>query len=77
MTKNFTAIIEKDPESGMYVGIVPHLTGAHTYAATLDELQVRLAEVIALCLEEMEPEEIAALPVFAGITQIEVPVCQN
>ena len=74
MTKNFTAMIEKDPESGMYVGVVPHLTGAHTYAATIDELQIRLAEVIALCLEEMEPEEIAALPVFAGITQVEVAV---
>jgi predicted RNase H-like HicB family nuclease len=74
MTKNFTAMIEKDPESGMYVGIVPHLTGAHTYAATMDELQIRLAEVIALCLEEMAPEDIAALPVFAGITQVEVAV---
>jgi len=41
----------------MYVGIVPHLTGVHTYAATLDELQVRLAEVITLCLVEMETSE--------------------
>jgi predicted RNase H-like HicB family nuclease len=57
MTKNFTAIIEKDPESGMYVGLVPHLTGAHTYAATIDELQTRLAEVITLCFEEMVPHE--------------------
>ena len=74
MRKNFTAMIERDSESGMYVGIVPHLIGAHTYAATIDELQVRLAEVIALCLEEMEPDEIASLPVFTGIAQIEVPV---
>ena len=74
MMKSFAAIIERDLESGMYVGVVPHLIGAHTYAATIDELQIRLAEVITLCLEEMEPEEIASLPVFTGITQIEVPV---
>jgi predicted RNase H-like HicB family nuclease len=49
----FTAYIEKDTESGMYIGIVPVLTGAHTYAETIDELQVRLKEVVELCLEEM------------------------
>ena len=53
MTHNFTAFIEKDPESGLYVGSVPNLPGAHTYAETIDELRVRLAEVISLCLEEM------------------------
>jgi predicted RNase H-like HicB family nuclease len=50
----FTAYIEKDVESGMYIGIVPTLTGAHTYAETIDELQIRLKEVVELCLEEME-----------------------
>jgi predicted RNase H-like HicB family nuclease len=39
MTKNFTAFIEKDEENGMYIGIVPHLTGAHNYAATIDEFK--------------------------------------
>ena len=55
MSVNFTAFIEKDPESGLYVGSVPNLSGAHTYAETIDELQVRLVEVISLCLEEMQP----------------------
>lgn len=74
MTLNFTAFIEKDPESGMYVGTVPNLPGAHTFAETIDDLQTKLVEVITLCLEEMDQEEIATLPVFTGITQIEVAV---
>ncbi len=74
MTLNFTAFIEKDPESGMYVGTVPNLPGAHTFAETIDDLQVKLAEVITLCLAEMDRDEIVALPVFSGITQVEVAV---
>jgi predicted RNase H-like HicB family nuclease len=74
MTLNFTAYIEKDPESGMYVGTVPTLPGAHTFAETLDDLRGKLVEVITLCLEEMNHDEVAALPVFAGITQVEVAV---
>lgn len=74
MTLNFTAFIEKDPESGMYVGTVPNLPGAHTFAETIDDLQLKLSEVITLCLEDMDRDEIAALPVFAGITQVEVAV---
>jgi predicted RNase H-like HicB family nuclease len=74
MILNFTAYIEKDTESGMYVGTVPTLPGAHTFAETIDDLRSKLVEVIELCLEEMEPVEIAALPVFTGITQVEVAV---
>ena len=46
--------IEKDPETGLYVGFVPGIPGAHTQAETLDELQINLKEVIELCLEEKE-----------------------
>jgi predicted RNase H-like HicB family nuclease len=74
MTMNFTAYIEKDSESNMYVGTVPNLPGAHTFAETLDDLRGKLVEVVTLCLEEMGQEEIMSLPVFAGITQIEVAV---
>ena len=74
MTLSFTAFIEKDTESGMYVGTVPNLPGAHTFAETIDDLQSKLAEVITLCLEEMDRKEIASLPVFAGITQVEVAI---
>ena len=74
MALNFTAYIEKDPESGMYVGTVPTLPGAHTFAETIDDLRGKLVEVITLCLEEMDQEEIITLPVFTGITQVELAV---
>lgn len=48
----FTAYIERDPETGLYVGIVPGIPGAHTYAKSLDELSANLKEVVELCLEE-------------------------
>lgn len=52
-----TSYIEKDHESGMYIGIVPSVAGAHTQAESLDELQKNLKEVVELCLQEMDPEE--------------------
>lgn len=67
-----TAYIEKDSETGLYVAIVPGISGAHTQAETLDELQENLTEVLELCLEEMEPEVKQDLPQFVGIQQIEV-----
>jgi predicted RNase H-like HicB family nuclease len=67
-----TAYIEKDPETGLYVAIVPGISGAHTQAETLDELQENLKEVLELCLEEMEPENKQYLPQFVGIQQVEV-----
>jgi len=69
--KTFTAYVELDTETGLYVGIVPGIPGAHTQAATLDELQLNLKEVLELCLEEYKgPNE--NLPKFVGLQQIEV-----
>lgn len=70
----FTAQIEKDKETGLYVGTVPNLPGAHTQGATLDELQSNLKEVIELCLEELEEDEIKELSEFVGFQQISVAV---
>ncbi|MDI6816947.1 MAG: type II toxin-antitoxin system HicB family antitoxin [Actinomycetota bacterium] len=70
--RKITAYIEKDPETGMYVAIVPGISGAHTQAKTLDELQKNLKEVIELCLEEMSPEDREKLPEFVGVQQVEV-----
>jgi predicted RNase H-like HicB family nuclease len=67
-----TGYIERDPETGLYVAIVPGIPGAHTQAETLDELQKNLKEVVELCLEEMDPEAKKQLPEFVGIQQIEV-----
>ena len=72
--QKITAYIEKDPDTGFYVGIVPGIPGAHTQAETLDELQQNLKEVIELCLEEMALEAKQQLPEFIGIQQIEVSI---
>ena len=74
MKSKIVAYIEKDVDSGMYIAIVPGIPGAHTQAETLDELQVKLKEVIELCLEEMDPDERNSLPEFVGVQQIEVAV---
>ena len=74
MNRNYTAYIERDAESGMYIGSVPGIIGARTFAETIDELQIKLKEVISLCLEIMNDEDIEKLPIFAGISQIEVAV---
>lgn len=50
--RTLTAYIEKDPETGLYVAVVPQILGAHTQAETLDELQKNLKEVVELCLEK-------------------------
>ncbi len=71
---SFTAQIEKDKETRLYVGIVPNLPGAYTQAASLDELQVNLKEVIELCLEELSPDELNNLSEFVGFQQISVAV---
>ena len=73
-TSKLTAYIEKDPETGLYVGIVPDIPGAHTQAETLDELNKNLKEVLELCLEEMSSEEVKLIPEFIGIQNIEVTI---
>ncbi len=68
--KIFTAYVEWDPQTELYVGIVPGIQGAHTQAATLDELRQNLKEVLELCFEEQAVE----VPQFVGIQQIEIEV---
>jgi predicted RNase H-like HicB family nuclease len=68
--KTFTAYVEWDPDTKLYVGIVPGIPGAHTQAATLDELQQNLKEVLELCLDEYRGRT-EDLPRFVGIQQIE------
>ncbi len=71
--KTFTAYVEWDPETKLYVGVVPGLPGAHTQGATLDELQKNLKEVLELCLEEYK-DSTDDLPIFVGLQQVEVAV---
>lgn len=55
--KTYTAIIEKCNDTGMFVGYIPGLPGAHTQAESLDELQRNLREVIELALSEGKPNQ--------------------
>jgi predicted RNase H-like HicB family nuclease len=54
--RQFEAIVERDPETGLYVGYIPGWPGAHSQAASLDELAGNLEEVIAMLLEDGEPK---------------------
>lgn len=56
MKRAFTAVIERDSETGLYVGFVPGFAGAHSQGATLDELNANLKEVVEMLLEDGEPE---------------------
>ena len=73
--RTFTAYIEWDPETELYVGIVPGVPGAHTQGATLDELHANLKEVLELCLEEArDAGDTNDYPQFFGLQQIEIAV---
>ncbi len=53
--RSFNAVIEKCPDTGLYVGYVPGFPGAHSQGATLDEFDQNLREVVAMLLEDGEP----------------------
>jgi predicted RNase H-like HicB family nuclease len=53
--RTYTAVVERDPATGLYVGHVPGFPGAHSQGATLDELRGNLEEVVAMLLEDGEP----------------------
>ncbi len=68
--KRYTAVIEQCPDTGIYVGYVPGFPGAHSQAASLDELNANLKEVIEMLLEEGEPKLEGQ---FVGTQTVTVP----
>ena len=52
---NYTAVVERCSDTGLFVGYVPGFPGAHSQAPTLDELNRNLREVIEMLLEDGEP----------------------
>ena len=66
---SYTAVVEHDRETNLYVGFVPGLPGAHSQGATLDELQQNLREVLAMLLEDGRAE---AESDFVGTQAIQV-----
>jgi predicted RNase H-like HicB family nuclease len=53
--RNYTAVIERDSDTGLFVGYVPGWPGAHSQGGTIDELLAHLAEVVEMLLEDGEP----------------------
>ena len=67
--KHYTAVVERDAETGLYVGYVPGFPGAHSQAETLDDLNRNLREVIGMLLEDGEP---TLDTVFVGIQTVQL-----
>ena len=67
--KIFTAIVERDLDTNLYVGYVPGFPGAHSQGETLDELHENLHEVIEMLLEDAE---VVFKTEFLGTQQIVV-----
>jgi len=67
--RTFNVVVERDPDTGTYVGYVPGWPGAHTQGDTLDELQVNLKEVLAMLLEDGDPKLQSE---FIGVQTIKV-----
>ncbi len=67
--RKYTAVIERCPDTGLYVGFVPGFPGAHSQGSTMDELRENLKEVVAMLLEDGEP---ILETEFVGIQEVEV-----
>ncbi|BAZ52202.1 hypothetical protein NIES4103_48610 [Nostoc sp. NIES-4103] len=68
--RTFTAIVERDSDTNLYVGYVPGFPGAHSQGETLDELHENLREVIEMLLED---ENLDFITEFIGTQQIVIP----
>ena len=53
--RTYTVVVERDADTGLYVGHVPGWPGAHSQGATVDELLANLKEVVEMLLEDGEP----------------------
>ncbi len=69
MAKTYTAVVERCPDTELYVGYVPGFPGAHSQAGTLDELNENLREVIELLSED---GEVKLEGQFVGTQQVTV-----
>ena len=54
-TYTYTAVVERCPDTGLYIGYVPGFPGAHSQGETLEELNCNLKEVISMILDDGEP----------------------
>ena len=54
--QTYTAVVGKCPQTGLFVGHIHGFIGAHSQGATRDELHENLREVVAMLLEDGEPQ---------------------
>ncbi len=78
--KQYTAVVERDADTGLYVGYVPGFPGAYT-AASLDELNANLREVVAMLLEDgdqpLEGEFVGIQTVRVAQTAAKLPAADR
>ncbi len=67
--REFSVVIQRDPDTGILVGHVPGWPGAHSQAESVDELEANLREVIEMLLEDGEPKLESE---FVGLKTIKV-----
>jgi predicted RNase H-like HicB family nuclease len=67
--RSFNVVVERDPDTGLFVGHVPGWPGAHSQGETLDELHANLREVIGMLLEDGEPHLESE---FVGVQTVKV-----
>jgi predicted RNase H-like HicB family nuclease len=67
--KTYDVVIERDADTGLFVGYVPGWPGAHTQGEDVDEVQQNLHEVLAMLLEDGEPQLESE---FVGVRKIQV-----
>ena len=70
MTRSFTIVVERDPESRWLVGEVVELPGCYSQATDLPSLEAGMQEAIRAYLCTADPEE--PLPDFVGTWRVEV-----
>jgi len=74
MPREFTVIIERDPESGWLVGSVAELPGCFTQAPDLATLESNMQEAIQVYLETLDEQEAEGpFPSFVGLERVVVP----
>jgi predicted RNase H-like HicB family nuclease len=67
--RSYSFVVERDPDTSLFVGYVPGWPGAHSQGASLDELHENLQEVIQLLLEDGEPQLESQ---FVGVHTVQV-----
>jgi len=67
--RTFTAVIERDEDTGLFVGYIPGWPGAHSQGETLDEIRANLREVVDMLRKDGDPDLDAE---FVGTQTLEV-----